>query len=258
MAAPPAPSPKSMSEIKSKLLNPSLTSHFECYFNPPKKVQDWAENKQLAGAGSAYEWDTISIHCSEASLPGSSFVTNEVNNDFTGVTERLAYRRLYDDRADFTFYVDHDYKVIRFFENWLSYISNEQISGFVSPDYFYRMNYPENYRSESIYIKKFERDYNGNYLQYQFLQAYPISINSMPVSYDSSSILKCTVSFTYTRYFVTTQQGMVEQEPKEPKPPTTPEYYGPGLPGEQANELRKAYLEDLVVRYQNIPGFNPQ
>jgi len=211
----PAPSPKSMSEIKTKILNPALTSHFECYFNPPKKVQDWSANKALAGAGSAYEWDTISIHCSEASLPGSSFVTNEVNNDFTGVTERLAYRRLYDDRADFTFYVDHDYKVIRFFENWLSYISNEQISGFVAPNYFYRMNYPEDYRSESIYIKKFERDYNGNYLQYQFLQAYPISINSMPVSYDSSSLLKCTVSFSYTRYFITTQQGMITQNPTE-------------------------------------------
>ena len=51
-------------------------------------------------------------------------------------------------------------------------------------------------------MNKFERDYEGRYLRYRFLQAYPISINSMPVSYDSSQLLKCTVSFTYTRYVV--------------------------------------------------------
>ena len=211
-----APQPRSMSEIKSKLLNPALTSHFECSFNPPDSVRKWAQQRQLAGAGSAYDADTISIHCTEASLPGSSLVTHEINNDFTGVTERLAYRRLYDDRADFTFYVDHDYKVIQFFENWLAYISNEQVSGdVISPTYFYRMNYPKYYRSESLYIKKFERDYSGRYLQYQFLQAYPISINSMPISYDSSSLLKCTISFSYTRYFITTQQGMAPQTPTQ-------------------------------------------
>ena len=44
--------------------------------------------------------------CHEASLPGSSIATNEIKDDFTGVTERHAYRRLYEDRADFTFYVD--------------------------------------------------------------------------------------------------------------------------------------------------------
>ena len=250
-----APQPRSMSEIKSKLLNPALTSHFECSFNPPDSVRKWAESKQISSAGAAYDWDTISIHCSEASLPGSSLVTHEINNDFTGVTERFAYRRLYDDRADFTFYVDHDYKVIRFFENWLSYIADEQIGkNFVGPDYFYRMNYPENYRSESLYIKKFERDYAGNHLQYQFLQAYPISINSMPVSYDSSNILKCTISFSYTRYFITTKQGMVNQEPKESKPDAIPEYYGPGLPGEAANKLRNAYMQDNVVRMQQDPN----
>jgi hypothetical protein len=38
---------------------------------------------------------------------------------------------------------------------------------------------------------------------YQFINAYPISINSMPVSYDASQLLKCTVSFTYSRYVIT-------------------------------------------------------
>ena len=30
----------------------------------------------------------------------------DINNDRTGVTEKHAYRRMFDDRIDFTFYVD--------------------------------------------------------------------------------------------------------------------------------------------------------
>ena len=262
----PTPKERSMSEIKSKLLNPALTSHFECTFNPPNIVRTWAGNREAAGAGALYNSDLLTIACCEASLPGSSLVTHEINNDFHGVTERHAYRRLYDDRMDFSFYVDHDYKIIQFFENWISYIVDEQISrGIESPNYFYRMNYPDGdtgqigdgYRSPALYINKFERDYLGRFLQYRFFQAYPISISSMPVSYDSSNLLKCTVSFTYTIYLVTTETGMISREPKETSAPQfNKEYYGPGLPGDQANELRRGLLEDLLVRYQNTPGLD--
>ena len=34
------------------------------------------------------------------------------------------------------------------------------------------------------------------------MKAFPLSINSMLVSYDSSQLLKCTVSFTYSRYWI--------------------------------------------------------
>lgn len=209
----PSPSKKSVSNIKSKLLQPSLSSYFQCWFNPPgndtEKVKKFLIERSQAGVGVPYNGEfpeKLSLLCSEASLPGSSLATHEINNDFTGVTERHAYRRLYDDRADFTFYVDHDHNVIKFFENWISYVVNEQYTdqnrnpnkGIEQPQYSYRVNYPDDYRTE-VYITKFEKDYK-NYTEYRLLQAYPISINSIPLSYDSPSLLKCTVSFTYTRY----------------------------------------------------------
>ena len=70
------------------------------------------------------------------------------------------------------------------------------------PRHFYRMNFPNNYKTENLYITKFERDYVGRNLVYKFINAYPISIISMPVSYDSSQLLKCTVSFNYSRYVI--------------------------------------------------------
>lgn len=204
----PVVKPYSMSAIKSKLLQPALTSHYICEFAPPASVNNFLAQRATAGFdGGQYVGPTqelIQLSCSEASLPGSSLATNEINNDYTGVTERHAYRRLYDDRSDFTFYVDSNYYVIDFFENWISYVVGENnLAGQGNPTYNYRVNFPKGptgYQTENLYIKKFERDYKGRNLSYQFINAYPISINSMPVSYDSSQLLKCTVSFTYSRY----------------------------------------------------------
>jgi len=201
MPAPPSAKRVSVSDIKSKLLNPALTSQFQCWFNPPEMVINWVKQRAEAGLGNVYNPEFISLSCCEASLPGSSLATHENNSDYTGVTQRFAYRRLYDDRADFTFYVDHDYSIIYFFENWLSFIANEQnATGVDGGNFNYRMNYPDDYITSAIYINKFEKDYAGKSLNYRFINAYPISIISMPVSYDSSSLLKCTVSFTYIRY----------------------------------------------------------
>ena len=147
--------------------------------------------------------ELIQLSCSEASLPGSSLATNEINNDYTGVTERHAYRRLYDDRADFTFYVDNNYYIIDYFENWIAFISGEDdLKTQGGRTFNHRVKFPDDYKTDNLYITKFERDYTGRILSYRFINAYPISINSMPVSYDSSQLLKCTVSFTYSRYVI--------------------------------------------------------
>jgi hypothetical protein len=207
-----------MSAIKSRLLRPALTSNFICEFKPPELVDTFLSQRKTAGfdAGTytGLTQELIQLSCSEASLPGSSLATNEINNDYTGVTERHAYRRLYDDRADFTFYVDNNYYVIDFFENWISYVVGENnLRGQEDRTYNYRVNFPEQYKTDSLYITKFERDYAGKNLSYKFINSYPISINSMPVSYDSSQLLKCTVSFTYSRYIINRRQ--IEFDPFE-------------------------------------------
>lgn len=193
-----------INKVKSLLLRPALTSHYECYFNPPGQVSGWIRSNKEYN----YSPELFTFSCVEASLPGSSLMTNEINDDFTGVTERLAYRRQYDDRSDFTFYVDYgqpggNYNILWFFENWIAYIAGEDsLSGRITENYSYRVNYPINYRCNELCIDKFERDFKGEVLRYQFIGAYPISIASMPLSYESSQILKCTVSFTYLRYVV--------------------------------------------------------
>ena len=201
----PKPHKKVLSDLKASILSPALTSHFQCWFYPPPQVRSLLE-------GDERDDRFISLSCSEASLPGTSLATNEMINDHTGVTERHAYRRQYDTTSSFTFYVDHDYTMLTFFEKWIGFIVNEpnlDLSersefGLNRDDYFYRVNFPKEYQT-AIYIKKFEKDYNnGKMLQYKFLKSYPVSVNSMPVTYEASQVLKCTVNFNFSRYWAET------------------------------------------------------
>jgi hypothetical protein len=201
------PTPRNIAKIKSSLLHPALTSHFEVTIpKPPGGDFD----RFLKYNGVNLDQERLNLMCSEATLPGSNLATFEINDNFHGVTERHAYRRIYDDRIDLTFYVDADnYLPIRYFETWMKYIVDEsrgkqddKNAGSEDREYFYRVRYPEGkngYTADGLTVTKFERDYTQT-LEYKFIRAFPISVNSMPVSYDSSSLLKCTVSMSYIRY----------------------------------------------------------
>jgi hypothetical protein len=211
------PVKKAVADIKSQLFNPALTSHFQCWFTPPTEVVTWMDQQSASGYGLPFtgNQEFISIACMDASLPGSSFMTHEQNNDFHGITERHVYRRDYGSGADFTFIVDNNHFLLFFFENWMRYIVNEKVVDFGGGDTtteyplmtdhrksYSRVNYPRNYQSANgIFINKFERDYSESYgATYRFFNAYPTSVTSMPVSYEASQLLKCTVTFAYTRY----------------------------------------------------------
>ena len=203
--ATPKPRARNVADLKANILRPSLTSTYECHFNPPSAVRSWMNSRRRFDIGGGYNYtmdEKVTLSCREASLPGSSLATHTLDNDHTGVTERHAYRRQYDTTSSFSFYVDEQYDIINFFENWISFIVNEDGSRDAERDnYNYRVNFPNEYKSE-IFIRKFERDYKGRDLQYKFVNAYPISINQMPVNYDASQILLCTVNFNFSRYII--------------------------------------------------------
>ena len=215
------PSPKTVSDIKENLLRPALTAHYEVKIGLPSGFDKVMNN--AFGYSTGIHKEKLHLLCAEASLPGSQLATTEINNNFTGVTERHAYRRIFDDRLDLTFYVDaENYLPIRVFEAWIAYITGEQYQNpggnFVEIDaprahnYFYRMRYPDSsigyngYTATGLSVTKFEKDYHPDYspvvLEYQFVKSFPISITSMPVTYNGSDLLRCSVGMTYIRYVV--------------------------------------------------------
>ena len=183
-------------EVKANLLRPSLTSYFAVQIPLPNgKVRSKLEEVLGADQGQ------LNLLCTDTSLPGSQLTTMDINNDRTGVTEKHAYRRMFDDRIDFTFYVDaSNYLPIRFFETWMKGIMMEDEKGNTDKVYNYRPTYPDEYTADQgLKIFKFERDYK-QFMTYEFIRSFPLSISSMPVSYSGNDLLKCTVSMSYIRY----------------------------------------------------------
>lgn len=192
-----------VSEIKQKLLHPAQTSVYSVDILTKREVNDFV------GVTLGKDSEIINLSCCEASLPGSSLATHESNNDYHGTSEKMVYRRIYDDTIDLTFYVDYKYSTLKYFLAWMSFIVGEG-NYFTQDDYlnsttFYRMTYPQSYKTK-ISLLKFEKDISSsspNYrLGYDFIDAFPINLSSIPVSYEQSDLLKVTVSFSYTRYVI--------------------------------------------------------
>lgn len=143
----------------------------------------------------------LGLLCSDAVLPTSSYATSEVKDNFMGVTQEFAHTRLYTD-IDLTFYIDRDYKVLRFFEGWMDYVSGGGPAQTPKGNSYRRFNYPDYYKNSSIYIKKFEKDFDtdNKSINYQLINAFPKGITSIPVSYGSAELLKVNVTFNYDRY----------------------------------------------------------
>lgn len=156
----------------------------------------------------------VGLLCSDASLPSSSFATAEVKDNFLGITQEFAHTRLYTD-ADFTFYVDRNYNLLRVFEGWMDYISGgSEEAQSAKPGYYRRMVYPDSYKISTLSITKFEKDYkirSSPVLVYNFINAFPKTLTPVPISYGSADILKVTVTFNYD-YYITRKRSVPRDE----------------------------------------------
>ena len=142
------------------------------------------------------------ILCSDASLPTSTLATAEVKDNFMGIPQQYAHTRFYTD-IDFSFYIDEDYTLLKIFEGWMEYISSGSNSFARQDDqaYYRRMQYPDSYKCNNMFINKFEKNYKKT-LRYRFVNVFPKAINPVPVSYGAADILKVSVSFNFDRYIV--------------------------------------------------------
>tara|TARA_R100000008_G_scaffold69076_1_gene46387 strand:+ start:28 stop:711 length:684 start_codon:yes stop_codon:yes gene_type:complete len=201
-----------VSKIKARLLNVAQSSQYRLTLTVPQEVR----NKLSLNS---QDYDNIDLLCCEASLPGSTLTTHEVNNDYHGVTEKMAYRRMYDETLGLTFYVDRNYKVVDLIETWMDYISGiNNKTTYKDPYVSYRMAYPKTYKN-NIFLTKFEKDHFNRQseipkttLNYTFVQAFPLSLTATPISYEDSQVLKCSVSFNFIRYVMERKLVVVQDD----------------------------------------------
>ena len=192
--------PRKISDIKPLFTNLAQTSHYQVIFSGLSPgLQKYLNNN---GVDPFFIAESVGLLCSSASLPGSIHNTTQIEGNFTGVIERFATTRIFTE-IQLDFLIDKEYKVLKFLEYWIQYISSGSGVSQANPGYYYRMRYPNDaktgYKCDQTQILKFDRDYQ-NQVQYQFIGMFPLSLSSLPVSYDESQILKASASFNYERY----------------------------------------------------------
>ena len=198
-------------DLITKLMHSATTSNYHLSINLPGPVITYIEQKKRVGIKGTNLRERINLSCVDAKLPGSSFATHEVKSDFMGVSEKMAYRRMYDEQMAVSMIVDPEYKTLHFFEGWMDYISGKQINERGDNNDYknfrngFRMNYPDGeggYRSQSVIeLFKFEKDNTERQsIKYTMVEGFPISMDAMEISYGPTDLLRLTVNFSFVRY----------------------------------------------------------
>jgi len=237
--------PRRISDIKPLFTNLAQTSHYEVKFGGlPSQLMSYLNRR---GVDSRFIAEDAGLLCFNASLPTTQFATADIDGNYIGMRETFAHRRVYQD-VSFEFYVDKNYKTLKFLEHWMEFIAsgssnpingnNAPINQNVDQAYFIRMQYPEYYKSNQTRIIKFDRDYRKE-IEYTFIGLYPYTIASIPVSYSQSDVMKMQVTFKIDRYVVGkaysvnfangTDNNKQSTQPTAPTTPTSPQQSTPLL-----------------------------
>lgn len=188
--------PRKITQIKSLFGNLAQNSHYQVSFGAlPRPLQ---KHLDVRGVDWAFVAENAGLLCSSASLPSSAIGTADIVGDITGVTEKMAHSRVFT-AIDLTFYVDKEYKMIKFLEHWIEFITSGSGINLIDEGYFFRMKYPQDYKTNTVKILKFDRDYK-NEIEYNFFKLFPISMYSPTIAYNDSQVLTVTASFNYERY----------------------------------------------------------
>ncbi len=240
----PRPLPKKISQIKPVIGNVALTSHYTVEFGGlAASLRKYLTER---GIDSRYITETIGLLCSRAILPGSGFATADVVGNYMGIAEKFAHTRTFTPMT-LEFYVDNSYKSLKFVEHWMEFISAGTEFGDgqsnLTPGYYFRMNYPKQYKCDQTRIIKYEKDYK-KYIEYRFYGLFPLSLDSTTVSYEGSNILKATATFQYDRYVSGQSSSLaafLDRSGNKDGPPT-----GDGTEGESVSrELSKQYYKGV-------------
>ena len=190
------PSIRRISDFKPLFTNLAQSSHFQVVFGglPGPLLSHLA----IRGVNPLFIANDAGLLCFSASLPGTSLATADITNNYTGVNERIAHRRIFTE-IGLEFYVDNNYQNLKFIEHWMEFIASGSNANPSRDGYYFRMRYPKDYKSYMTKIIKFDRDYNVE-IEYNFFGLFPLALNSVPVNYNGSDTLKMSATFNYEIY----------------------------------------------------------
>ena len=195
--------------VRDTVARPSLDTLYEVDFSFGN-YQTWLGKEPTKNRTQGTNFmRKMSLMCTQAEIPGTSFIESSVTGHHQGITEAFPNLRNFPP-LNLVFYCDADQVILEVLESWMSYINPVFTSSQRDRSAFTRFNYPEDYK-EIIHITKFERDsfikhsratnYKSSMTQFEFVNVWPTNLTSMRVAYGDSNVLRCNVQFAYDRFF---------------------------------------------------------
>lgn len=165
-----------LNEFISKVKSTGLakTNRYKVNITPPVTMRPLMGSNRL-----------VSLFCEEAALPGLNIATTEHN--VMGEHRQFPYMKNYDN-VSMSFYIDNDFEVKGFFDNWLRYISddNSKIT-----------NYYSDYISPTVEIDVLPMGSETPTHTVILHEAYPKAISNIALSASSRDVAKVTISMNY-------------------------------------------------------------
>jgi len=202
----------------------------------------------------------MSLLCTEAELPGTSYAVSTAIGHHQGIVESFPNLRQFPP-LNLTFYVDAEHVIIEVLEKWMNYINPVPAAKQTSLNAFSRFRYPDSYK-EIIHVTKYERSTfskspgsKPGMFHYEFINIWPTNLTSMRVNYGGSDVLKCSVQLSYDRYFTSFTPGSYNEIVEQVFEGTASDiinrlnYYGPAFgSNEEANR------QFAILRGETVDG----
>lgn len=111
-----------------------------------------------------------SMWCTSVATPDVTMLTND-NYVENGIRRKFAYDYDYNDLS-LTFYIDQEYEIKKFFDDWMKAIV----------PYQRRFNYPDDYTADTLFLNILNQNDQDTF-QYRFKRIYPKSITPIDLNY---------------------------------------------------------------------------
>lgn len=205
----------------------SFTNNFEVAFNfdttslAYQKINSAGINLDDQRADNGRNGAAFTMYCEEASLPGVQATVANTTGRFLGEGAwNYPTQRMYQDLS-LTWMCDANMMPLKVMQAWMEtiFVDNPREGNQAMTSEFNitenetkpvttitRVNYMDDYKCKFITITKGERSPTNTIgrkaMIYKLYNAYPYSIESTPLSYGSSQIVKVTANFYYQRWSV--------------------------------------------------------
>lgn len=200
----------------------------------------------------------MSLLCTEAELPGTSYAVSTAIGHHQGIVESFPNLRQFPP-LNLTFYVDAEHVIIEVLEKWMNYINPVPAAKQTSLNAFSRFRYPDSYK-EVIHVTKYERSTfskspgsKPGMFHYEFINIWPTNLTSMRVNYGGSDVLKCSVQLVYDRYFTSFTPGTYNEIVEQTFNGSASDivnrynYYGPAFGSNEEANRQAAILRGETV-----------